>query len=163
MTPTVDDQIMEPISQAESTGNVFADLGVPEPEEALAKAALARQISNIIAERGLTQTEAAVLLGIDQPKVSLLTRGRLTGFSIGRLLRFLFALDQDIAIILRAPQASSRGRIRVIARPQAPKARTRVKWARRVRPLGRPPTVPTRIPGVSGRSEAVTQAGERSV
>jgi predicted XRE-type DNA-binding protein len=161
MTPTIDDQIQDSISQAESTGNVFADIGVPEPEEALAKAELARQISNIIAERGLTQTDAAVLLGIDQPKVSLLTRGRLTGFSIGRLLRFLFALDQDIAIILRAPQAPSGGRIRVIARLQAPKARTRVRWARRMRPLGRP-TAPTRRLGASGRSEAVPQARERS-
>lgn len=162
MTPTVDDQTIDPISHAESTGNVFADLGVLEPEEALAKAELARQISKIIAERGLTQTDAAVLLGIDQPKVSLLTRGRLTGFSIGRLLRFLFALDQDIAIILRAPQAPSRGRIRVIAQPQAPEARTRVKRARRVRPLGRL-TAPTRRLGVSGRSEAVPQARERSL
>lgn len=62
------------------SGNVFADLGVRNPEEALAKAELANKISVLIRERGLTQAKAAKLLGIDQPKVSMLLRGRLTGF-----------------------------------------------------------------------------------
>ena len=72
-----------------SSGNVFADLGVPNPEEALAKAELAHKIIVLIRERGLTQVQAAKLLGIDQPKVSALIRGRLTGFSLERLMRFL--------------------------------------------------------------------------
>ncbi len=143
------------IRYTESTGNVFTDLGVAEPEEALAKAELARQIGAIIAERGLSQTEAAVLLGIDQPKVSLLTRGRLTGFSIGRLLRFLLALDQDVAIVVRTRQVQRGGRIHVVAQSQTPKMVLAVKRARDVRPLGR------RF-AVSRRREAVTQAGERS-
>ena len=71
-----------------SSGNVFADMGLPNPEELLAKADLAIQISRIIEERGLTQAQAAELLAIDQPKISALVRGRLEGFSIERLTRF---------------------------------------------------------------------------
>ncbi len=71
------------------SGNVFADLGLPDAEERLAKAELAPQILNIIARRRLTQAQAAELLGIDQPKVSALTRGKLSGFSMERLFHFL--------------------------------------------------------------------------
>jgi predicted XRE-type DNA-binding protein len=92
-----------------SSGNVFADLGVPNPEEALAKAELANKISVLIRERKLTQARAARLLGIDQPKVSMLLRGRLTGFSIERLMRFLILLGQDIRISV---QPSPRGQAR---------------------------------------------------
>jgi predicted XRE-type DNA-binding protein len=92
-----------------SSGNVFADFGLPNPEEALAKAELANKISVLIRERKLTQAKAARLLGIDQPKVSMLLRGRLTGFSIERLLRFLILLGQDIRITV---QPSPRGRAR---------------------------------------------------
>jgi predicted XRE-type DNA-binding protein len=97
-----------------SSGNVFADLGVPNPEEALAKAELANKISVIIKERKLTQKKAAALLGIDQPKVSILLRGRLTGFSIERLLRFLLLLGQDIRISVHPnPQGRSSACVRV--------------------------------------------------
>ena len=101
---------------AESTGNVFADLGVPEPEEALAKADLAARICEIIAERGLTQRQAAKVLGVDQPKISALMRGRLEGFSLGRLFRFLNALDRDVEIVVK-PRArtSKRACTRIIA------------------------------------------------
>jgi predicted XRE-type DNA-binding protein len=85
-----------------SSGNVFADLGLPNPEEALAKAELANKIAVLIHERRLTQAKAARLLGIDQPKVSMLLRGRLTGFSLERLMRFLMLLGQDIRIIVQA-------------------------------------------------------------
>ena len=81
-----------------SKGNVFADIDLPNPEEALAKAELARQIHHIIKKRKLTQNKAAALLGIDQPKVSALIRGKLSGFSLERLLRFLNELGQDITI-----------------------------------------------------------------
>jgi len=96
-----------------STGNVFADLGIANPQEALAKAELARQISAIVAERGLTQTQAARILGIDQPKVSALMRGRLSGFSIDRLLRLLMALDREIEIRVRLPKGDGH-RLRVV-------------------------------------------------
>jgi predicted XRE-type DNA-binding protein len=85
-----------------SSGNVIADLGLPNPEELLAKAELANKITVLIRERGLTQAQAAKLLRLDQPKVSALIRGRLTGFSIERLMRFLLLLGQDIRITVEA-------------------------------------------------------------
>jgi predicted XRE-type DNA-binding protein len=80
-----------------SSGNVFADIGLPNPEEALVKAELADRISTVIRNRGLTQTQAARMLGIDQPKISALIRGRLTPFSIERMLRFLPETKHDMA------------------------------------------------------------------
>ena len=85
----------------ESSGNVFADLNIPEPSLYLAKAELANQICTVIQERNLTQVEAAEILGINQPKVSALTRGNLDGFSSDRLLKFLNLLGQDIEIVIR--------------------------------------------------------------
>ena len=100
----------------ESSGNVFADLGVENPEEMLLKAELAREISAQISERQLTQVEAAELLGIDQPKVSALTRGRLRGFSVERLLRLLLALGSDIEIrVTPGADPRTRGRLGVVA------------------------------------------------
>lgn len=84
-----------------SSGNVFVDLGLPNPEDRLAKAELARKISEIITKRRLTQTEAADLLGIDQPKISALVRGRLQAFSLERLMRFLNALGRDVEIVVK--------------------------------------------------------------
>jgi len=99
-----------------ASDNVFADLEVPEAEEALAKAEMASRICDIIAERKLSQTRAAALLGIDQPKVSALMRGRLEGFSSDRLFRFLTALDRDVEILIRPKKRRARrGRIRVVA------------------------------------------------
>ncbi len=98
------------------SGNIFADLGLAEPEEALAKAELAFAISTILARRRLSQTRAAAVLGIDQPKVSALVRGRLSGFSLERLLRFLQALQQDVEIIIKpVPRPRTRGRLKVLA------------------------------------------------
>ena len=81
-----------------SSGNVFADMKLPNSEELLVKAELANQISDIIANRELTQTEAANILGVDQPKVSALLRGKLSGFSVERLFRFLNALGSHVEI-----------------------------------------------------------------
>jgi predicted XRE-type DNA-binding protein len=84
------------------SGNVFADLRLPNPELALAKAELVQRIRDIVIERRLTQAHAAELLGLDQPKVSALIRGRVEGYSLDRLFRFLNALGQDVEITLRA-------------------------------------------------------------
>src|SRR5437763_7200332 len=84
-----------------SSGNVFADLGLKNPDELLAKAELVQRIADIIAERKLTQVRAAKLLGIDQPKVSALPRGKLDGFSTDRLFRFLNALGSNVDIVIR--------------------------------------------------------------
>jgi predicted XRE-type DNA-binding protein len=83
------------------SGNVFADLRLPNPELALAKAELVQRIRDLLAERKLTQGKAAKLLGLDQPKVSALTRGRVEGYSIDRLFRFLNALGQRVEITVR--------------------------------------------------------------
>lgn len=97
-----------------SSGNVFADLGLPNPEELLAKAELVRQIRSVANERGLTQDETAELLGTTQPKVSDLFRGKLSGFSMERLIRFLKALDRDVEIVVREkPRSRKKARVRV--------------------------------------------------
>lgn len=99
-----------------SSGNVFADLGFAEPEEELTKAQLASHIRQIIQRRRLTQTAAAALMGIDQPKVSVLLNGRLANFSTDRLMRLLTALGQDVEIVVRESLGSfNKGQIRVIA------------------------------------------------
>jgi predicted XRE-type DNA-binding protein len=94
-----------------SSGNVFADLNLPNAEEALAKAELAHKIGSLIMKRDLTQAQAAKLLGIDQPKISALLRGKLSGFSIERLLRFLLLLGHDVRITVQP--ARGRARVRV--------------------------------------------------
>jgi predicted XRE-type DNA-binding protein len=97
------------------SGNVFADLGLPNPEESLAKAELASRIGEAIRQRRLTQTAAAELLGIDQPKVSRLQRGYLTNFSVERLMHFLTLLGRDVEIVVRPVHGTRRsGRVRVV-------------------------------------------------
>lgn len=93
MSKTIDHEV--------SSGNVFADLGVPRPEEALLKSDLAIRVAELIEERHLTQQEAAKLLRIAQPNVSKLLRGELRGLSVERLLRFLVALGQEIDVVVR--------------------------------------------------------------
>lgn len=88
----------EEIKVVASSGNVFADLGLANADELLVKAELVRQISNLIDAKKLTQAEAAKILGIDQPKISALLNGRLSGFSTDRLFRFLNALGSDVEI-----------------------------------------------------------------
>jgi predicted XRE-type DNA-binding protein len=103
------------IPVTESSGNVFADLGVAEPEEELTKAQLASHIRHTIKRRRLTQLQAAHLMGLDQPKVSALINGRLAGFSSDRLMRFLAALGQDVEIVVKAgSRGRDRGQIRVV-------------------------------------------------
>jgi predicted XRE-type DNA-binding protein len=100
-----------------SSGNIFADLGLPNPEERLVKAKLAIQINLLIKNKGLNQKEAAELLGTDQAKISALHQGKLAGFSLERLFRFLNILGQDITINLTSKTRSKdTPTIKVIAR-----------------------------------------------
>ena len=94
------------------TGNVFADLELPDAPDLLVKARLMSLISSIIESHGLTQAEAAGVLGTTQPVVSNLRHGLLSGFSIDRLLRFLNALGHDVEILVRV--RSSRRAARTI-------------------------------------------------
>jgi len=103
----------EKIKIEKGSGNVFRDLDLPDAEGLLAKAELAAQIGALVARQHLTQARAARLLGIDQPKVSALLHGRLSGFSTDRLLRFLNALGRDVRIVVGA-RAARHPRIRVI-------------------------------------------------
>jgi len=100
----------------EGSGNVFADLGFADAEEMLAKAELAQKIGAILQKRRLTQVQAAEILGVDQPKISALVCGRLSRFSMERLMQFLLELGRDIAITIKPRQ-----RVRSISRVRGPR------------------------------------------
>ena len=101
----------------ESSGNVFADLGLPNPEEHLLKADLAIHIQQLIRAKGLSQVEAARLVGLSQPKISDILRGRLAGYSVERLLSIINKLGRNVEV-------------RISKREYSPeKARTLVKLA----------------------------------
>jgi predicted XRE-type DNA-binding protein len=102
-------------SVTESSGNVFADLGLPNPKQELTKAELTIQLYRIIKQRGMTQAEAGRALGIKQPHVSLLMRNRAGSFSVGRLMEFLTALGQDVEIAVR-PSRKEHGEMSVTLR-----------------------------------------------
>ena len=78
-----------------SSGNVSADLNMPNPEERLVKATIALDIGELMEKRGLTQEEAGAVLGLPQSSVSNLVRGKLEKFTIDRLLRYMRKLDYD--------------------------------------------------------------------
>ncbi|MGH2345216.1 MAG: helix-turn-helix domain-containing protein [Chloroflexota bacterium] len=103
---------MSEIPYEVSSGNVFADLDFTDPEEELIRADLAHRIATIIEDRGLTQLEAAAIMGINQPKVSALVRGRLAGFSFERLTRYLLTLGQDVEIVIRSTNGHGQMRVR---------------------------------------------------
>lgn len=84
------------------SGNVFADLGLPDAEELLLKAKLVSNISQLIEDKGLTQAQAAERTGLDQPKISRLLRGQLSGFSTDRLLAILNRLGHSVEIRISA-------------------------------------------------------------
>jgi predicted XRE-type DNA-binding protein len=94
----------------EGSGNVFADLALPDAEELDSRAQLACRITEIIRSRRLTQAEAAKVLGATQPIVSNLMNGQLHGFSLERLVRFLNELGRDVEIVVRRrPRTRDRG------------------------------------------------------
>src|SRR5271165_7589626 len=89
------------IVHKEGSDNVFADIGVRDPEGSLVRANLAKQIAELIGRKGLRQNQVADILGVDQSKVSKLVRGRISGFTSDRLLRFLNRLGCDVKIEIR--------------------------------------------------------------
>ncbi len=98
------------IKVEDSSGNIFQDLGFPDAERHLAKAKIASQIYDLIKKKKLSQAKAAKLLKITQPKVSCLLRGRLSGFSLEKLLQFLNILGQDVKIST-TPSSSGTGHV----------------------------------------------------
>lgn len=99
------------------SGNVFADIGLPDAETHLAKAELVSRIDDIIRARKLTQAKAAAIMNLKQPDVSRLLSGDFRDFSVERLLRLLMALDRDIDIVIRPKPARARrpGRLQIVA------------------------------------------------
>ncbi len=97
------------------SGNVFANLGLADADAHIVKAELVTRIDAIVRQRGITQTEAARLLGLSQPDISRLLRGDFREYSLERLLRLLTALGRDIDIVIRQPRAAGGGRLRVAA------------------------------------------------
>jgi predicted XRE-type DNA-binding protein len=115
-----------------SSGNVFADMGLPEPEEELTKAQLASHLREAIERQNLTQIAAAELMGIGQSKVSAILNGRLANFSSERLMRLLTTLGQDVEITIKAkPRSRPVGHIRVLSEG---------------RPRGQPKPAPRTVP-----------------
>ena len=96
-----------------SSGNVFADLNLPEAGLQLLKAELVTRIDEIIRQRRLTQLQAARLLGLSQPDVSRLLRGNFRDYSVERLLRILTALGRDVEIVIRKPRSRRQGRLSI--------------------------------------------------
>jgi predicted XRE-type DNA-binding protein len=94
---------------------VYADLGYENAEEMLVKAQLVSKIAEIIQRRGLTQVEAAKLLGLTQPKVSAMLRGQFRGFSERKLIDCLTSLGRDVQIVIKeAPQRRAGGRLTIV-------------------------------------------------
>jgi predicted XRE-type DNA-binding protein len=97
----------------EGSGNIFADLGLPNAEREQLKAQLTLQIYLILKSSGMRQVEMAKILEVRQPQVSLLMRNRAGNFSIGRLMEFLTALRRDVEIAVR-PTRKERGELTVV-------------------------------------------------
>lgn len=104
--PKMEDEV--PIGVLHGSGNVFADLGLPDPEERQTKLRLAMEVNEILRARRLKQAQAGTLLGLPQPKVSQLVNYRLDGFSVERLMGFLTRLDRDVEIVIR-PRREAHG------------------------------------------------------
>lgn len=97
------------------TGNVYADLGYPDADAMQVKAQLVSKIAEIIHRRGLTQVEAARLLGLTQPKISTMLRGQFRGFSERKLIDCLTSLGRDVQIVIKeAPPRRPSGKLTVI-------------------------------------------------
>jgi predicted XRE-type DNA-binding protein len=108
-------KVSERIAVYAGSGNVYADLGYPDADEMLVKAQLVSKIAEIIRQRGLTQIEAAKVLGLTQPKVSAMLRGQFRGFSERRLIDCLTSLGRDVQIVIKeAPRRRAEGKLSVV-------------------------------------------------
>ena len=97
------------IEHENSSGNVFADIGLPHAGEHLVKAKLVFKIDALMRERGMKQVQAAALFGVRQPDISKMLRGDFRQFSVERLMRFLVALGQDVEIVVKPHRGEKTG------------------------------------------------------
>lgn len=111
----MNEELQNSIEVVDSTGNVFADLGLPVSEEDMLKVHIAHAIAVTLRKRDLTQIEAAKIIGADQAKVSALLKGRLKGFSVERLIHFLVRLGRDVDVKISKSHRDRPGKIRVHA------------------------------------------------
>ncbi|MYB51023.1 MAG: XRE family transcriptional regulator [Acidobacteriia bacterium] len=109
----------ESVEIERSSGNVFADLGLPDADAHMLKAELVARIDEVIRERQLKQVDAARLLGLSQPDVSRLLRGNFREYSLERLLRLLARLGHDVEIVIRESSSERTGRLKVAAQGTA--------------------------------------------
>ena len=94
------------------SGNIFADLGLPNSEQRLLKANIVAELHRLIKERGLTQVKAAKLVGVSQPDLSHLLRGDFDDYSAERLMKMLTMFEQDIEIVMKPHRKAGKpGRI----------------------------------------------------
>jgi len=104
------------VKHVDGSENVFADIGVRDPEDSRVRAHLAYKIAQLIKKRGLRQVDVAKILEADQAKVSKLVRGQISGFTSDRLFRYLEALGCDVRIQLKETKPSRRrGTIEVVS------------------------------------------------
>ncbi len=105
-------RVVRGIPVEQGSGNVYADLGYPDSDTMLVKARLTAKIAEIVQRRALTQAQTAEILGLTQPKVSALLKGRFRGISEHRLLECLTRLGLDVHIVIKpAPRRRSNGRL----------------------------------------------------
>ena len=105
-------RVVRGIPVEQGSGNVYADLGYPDSDTLLVKARLAAKIAEIVQRRALTQAQTAEILGLTQPKVSALLKGRFRGISEHRLLECLTRLGRDVHIVIKpAPRSRPNGRL----------------------------------------------------
>jgi predicted XRE-type DNA-binding protein len=102
---------MKKPASTKSSGNVFADIGVPDADVSLLKADLIINIAGLIKEKGLTQAQAAKIMGLSQPDVSKLMRGHFAGFSYERIFGFLTALGENVTIRVREAKTKKQARV----------------------------------------------------
>jgi len=93
------------------SGNIFADLGLPDADAHFLKAQIVAEIYRLTNQRKLTQAQAGKLIGISQPEVSRMFKGNFREYSIDRLMAFLTAFDRDVEIVVRPHKKAGRGRI----------------------------------------------------
>jgi predicted XRE-type DNA-binding protein len=102
---------MKKPASTKSSGNIFADIGLPDAEVSLLKADLIINIAGLIREKGLTQAQAAKIMGLAQPDVSKLMRGHFAGFSYERIFGFLTALGENVTIRVREAKTKKQARV----------------------------------------------------